>query len=61
MTEKAYSSFKKYSDAAGKNVEKAIDKAKDATKTQLELNNKFASNFKDITDKGTDELKKNLE
>lgn len=60
LTEKAYSSFKKYSDAAGKNVEKAIDKAKDATKTQLELNNKFASNFKDITDKGVDELKKIL-
>lgn len=60
LTEKAYSSFKKYSDAAGKNVEKAIDKAKDATKTQMELNNKFAANFKDITDKGVDDLKKIL-
>lgn len=60
LTEKAYSSFKKYSDAAGKNVEKAIEKAKDASKTQLELNNKFASNFKDITDKGVDDLKKIL-
>lgn len=60
LTEKAYSSFKKYSDAAGKNVEKAIEKAKDASKTQLELNNKFASNFQDITDKGVDDLKKIL-
>lgn len=60
LTEKAYSSFEKYSDAAGKNVEKAIDKAKDASKTQLELNNKFASDFKDITDKGVEDLKKIL-
>jgi len=61
LTEKAYSSFKKYSDEAGKNVEKAIEKAKDASKTQLKLNNKFASNFKDITDKAVDDLKNNVE